>query len=95
MVNLNWYKMEKEKQYYMINEKGEYYVGHDFNGKASFLPAKQDGNIPVTTYIRGEWEITNKKKYLEKWGSGFKTLELKEYEEPIQIQQGNSGVSES
>lgn len=87
--------MNKEKQYCMINEKGEYFTRNDFNGKAFFLPAKKEGNIPVITYIRGEFEITRKKKYLENHGSGFKTLELKEYEKPIQIQQGDSGVSES
>lgn len=67
----------------MLNEKGEYFTRHDFNGKAFFLPAKEDGTPPVTAFCRGEWEITNKKKYLERYGSGFVTLELKEHEEPI------------
>lgn len=70
--------METEKQYYLINEKGEYFIKNDFHAKAYFLPAKEDGKPPVTAYCRGEYEIGRKKKYLEDWGSGFKTLELKE-----------------
>lgn len=75
--------METEKQYYLINEKGEYFIRNEFNAKAYFLSAKQNDTPPVTAFCRGEWEINKKKKYLEERGSGFTTLELKEYEKPI------------
>jgi len=87
--------MEESNQYYILNEKGEYFVRNDFNGKAYFLAPYVDGSIPITCFLNGLWHAEKKIFYLKNYGSGFKTLELKEYEKPIQIQQGDSGVSES
>ena len=74
---------QQDKQYYIVNERLEYFTRNDFNGKAFFLPAKEDGTAPVIAYVRGEWEAHNKMRYLEVYGSGFKALELKPVEDEI------------
>lgn len=50
--------------YNIVDEKGRFFCSNDFNGKASFLDADENGNPPCTAYSKYKDEAERKIDYL-------------------------------
>lgn len=63
--------------YHIVDEKGDYFLSNDFNGKANFIPANADGTPPCTAFCMPKWTCEKKVSYLIKYTSHRKNPKLR------------------